>query len=96
MSSDHLGNRLACPNCLSPDHLGENAVGWRNVRSARMVAGRVVVDLKERTTHDAERVSFFCTNKGCDENEEISDRRLVQIDFEGNVVPRSSTEQLTL
>jgi hypothetical protein len=76
--------RLACPNCLSPDHLGENVLGWRRCGPPRLVDGELVVPAADaesssfgRDVYDAERVSFFCSNSGCDVDSPIRDSELV-------------------
>jgi hypothetical protein len=91
--TERPGNLLACPNCLSPDFLGENAEGWRGVRTARMVEGRIVVNLTESRVYDAERTSFFCSNEKCDVECELRDRELVQLDDEGKPVLSQPAEQ---
>lgn len=93
MSHEKPGNLLACPRCLSPDYLGENASGWRGVRQARMVDGRIVVDLQESRVHDADRDSFFCSNRGCNVDEGIPEGRLVQLDAEGRAIFPQPAEQ---
>jgi hypothetical protein len=81
------GNKLACPRCGSGDYLGENVEGWRGVDDVRMVDGRVRVTRQTTSVEDAERVSFFCSNRGCDEDCEIHERDLVQLGSDGQPLP---------
>lgn len=81
---------------MSPDFLGEYVTGWRELRDMpRMVDGRVLFRA-DRTTHDAEHMAFFCSNRGCNVDEEIPERRLVQIGRDGLPVVKQPTEQETL
>jgi hypothetical protein len=90
------GNRLACPRCLSPDFLGEYVTGWRELREMpRMVDGRVWFSSEWRV-EDPEHMAFFCSNHGCNVDEEIPERRLVQLDRDGQPVVKQPAEQETL
>jgi hypothetical protein len=91
--SDRPGNRLACPHCLSPDYLFENATGWRGC-TARMVDGHVLTDFTHGSrVEDAERVSFGCSNESCNYDVEIADHRLVQLGPDGKPVVEQPPEQ---
>lgn len=92
--SERPGNLLACPQCLSPNWLGENVTGWRELKKGypRMVDGEVVAR-GDGSVNDAEHRSFFCSNKGCNVDEEIPACDLIQIDDEGNVIGVQPAEQ---
>jgi hypothetical protein len=88
MTDDRPGNLLACPNCLSAEHIGENVSGWREIHSARLIDGKLNVDRAHfATVEDAEHESFFCSGPRCNVDEEIPWRRMVQLDHEGNPLP---------
>jgi hypothetical protein len=91
--SERPGNRLACPRCLSSEFLGEFVIGWRELREApRMVDGKVVVQSRG-SVYDPEHMAFFCSNRGCNVDEEIPERRLARIDRDGNRVVQQPAEQ---
>lgn len=88
------GNRLACPDCLSADFIGENVSGWREIQGVRMVDGKIKVDVRSfERVEDAEHDSFFCSGPKCNVDRPIFDHDLVQIDHEGKPVPRQPPEQ---
>lgn len=71
--------QLACPHCLSTEHLGENVVGWRGPLRARRVGSMLVVEMVDMKTYDVQRESFFCSNVGCDVDREIRTDQLVPV-----------------
>jgi hypothetical protein len=73
------GAVLTCPNCGSPDYLGENVTGWREVRLPLRHVGEDVLARGAGSVYDEEHESFFCSGPQCNTETPIRASQLVPL-----------------